>query len=314
MREVTLRQNHGAPLSFRELCMRVVPDGARYLVLDLDRTVHFGINLGERLGWEFSAYQSYGADALDRLEPTRGRRLLVLDFQQPVALARFLYRGVRRWAYPGMDYLVWGKLASSVPVLRRMARGRYGEQFMQRAQRGTQLTLMRHLAEASEALQLKLAQRVWERAADDQVITREDLAWLRARHPGLRVILTSASPRPMVEVAAAQLGVDLKVSSTLARINSGTTKIDSLRELCPEVLDPAVISVGVTDNHYGEDLCWADHFTSVVDINGAWPFPHLVTESSPCRAVHSAAVLTQAELRRRASGDRDYLDPRRASR
>ena len=38
--------DHGAPLSFRELWERVVPDQPDYLLLDLDKTTHLGRNLG----------------------------------------------------------------------------------------------------------------------------------------------------------------------------------------------------------------------------------------------------------------------------
>jgi hypothetical protein len=38
---------HREPISFRELCQRAVPEETRYLILDLDRTVHLGRNMGE---------------------------------------------------------------------------------------------------------------------------------------------------------------------------------------------------------------------------------------------------------------------------
>lgn len=312
MREVALHEACSEPLSFRELCQRVLPPGTRYLVLDLDRTVHFGINLGERLGWELAAHQSYGDATLKRLESSRGRGLFVLHPRRPVALTRFLLRGVQRWARPGLHYLLWGKLAATVPVLQRAAMARHGEHFVQRAQRRTQLTLMRHLREAEAALQKRLAERIWDRMADDQVITREDLQWLRAQHPGLQVIITSASPEPTVSVAANRLGADSMVFSTLERINSGPDKITRLRELHPELFEPSVLSVGITDTQYGEDHCWADCFTVVVAMNSQWPFPRWVADGSPIQAIYSARVLTQGELAARGRGDRGYLDPRRS--
>ena len=47
---------HGAPVDFRELCRRTVPANTRYLVLDLDRTLHLGRNMGELLGFEVAAW------------------------------------------------------------------------------------------------------------------------------------------------------------------------------------------------------------------------------------------------------------------
>jgi hypothetical protein len=310
-RDVARCVTHPEPLSFRELCERVVPPDARFVVLDLDRTVHFGLNLGELLGWELAAAQAYGIETLRSLEASRGRRRLVLDPRHPVSLARFVGTGLLRWTSPGLHYFLWGKQASSIAWLRRAARRRYGESFMQHAQRGAQLTLMRQLADAEPRLLDELAQRVWKRHAKDQVITRADVQWLRTSWPGVEVILTSASPQVMVETAARELGVDFAVFSTPERINSGREKVARLRELRPALLDPANVSVGITDTQYGEDHCWAEHFTIVVDINSEWPFPRRVPDSAPLREVHSAWVLTRAELARRRRGQPGHLDPRR---
>jgi hypothetical protein len=70
--------------------------------------------------------------------------------------------------------------------------------------------------------------------------------------------------------------------------------------------------VGISDTSRGEDHCWAQHFTRVVDINSPTPFPAIVSSASPLREVHSATVLSKHERDRRASGQHGYLDPRRA--
>jgi hypothetical protein len=115
----------------------------------------------------------------------------------------------------------------------------------------------------------------------------------------------------MLDVAVEELGADQASYSTAERINSGRAKIERLREICPRLFDRDVNVVGITDTSYGEDHCWTEHFTCVVDINSPTPFPPIVPQASPARAVHSATVLTREEQRRRNNGDAGYLDARR---
>ena len=81
MRVVDRFVDHGAPISFRELCARVVEEGYDYLLLDLDKTTHLGRNMGELLAWELCAYEAYG-------ESDAGRRLfdgrLLVDWSRPM--------------------------------------------------------------------------------------------------------------------------------------------------------------------------------------------------------------------------------------
>jgi len=311
MRVVDRFVDHGAPLSFRELCASVLDAEHDYLVLDLDKTTHLGRNLGELLAWELCAHEAYGESGTER--PVRrwfGGRVLV-EWSKPAQLVGYLGAGARRWALPGIHYLVWGKLASRIPSIRRLAYRRFGPNPTSAVQRGPQMVALTHLATADEPLLLKLAHRVWRRHAPDQVISREDLDWVRARCPGIEIILSSASPKPMLDVAVEQLGADQASYSTAERINSGKAKIERLREICPRLFDPDVNAVGITDTSYGEDHCWTEHFACVVDINSPTPFPPIVPQASPARAVHSATVLTREEQRRRNNGDAGYLDLRR---
>jgi len=313
MRVVDRFVDHGAPLSFRELCASVLDAEHDYLVLDLDKTTHLGRNLGELLAWELCAYEAYGESGTER--PVRrwfGGRVLV-EWSKPAQLVGYLGAGARRWALPGIHYLVWGKLASRIPSIRRLAYRRFGPNPTSAVQRGPQMVALAHLATADEPLLLKLAHRVWRRHAPDQVITREDLDWVRARCPGIEIILSSASPKPMLDVAVEELGADQASYSTAERINSGKAKIERLREICPRLFDPDVNAVGITDTSYGEDHCWTEHFACVVDINSPTPFPPIVPQASPARAVHSATVLTREEQRRRNNGDAGYLDLRRTN-
>jgi len=314
MRVVDRFVDHGAPLSFRELCARVVEEEHDYLILDLDKTTHLGRNLGELLAWELCAHEVYGESVTGR--PVRrwfGGRVL-LDWSQPTKLIRYLDAGGRRWALAGIHYLVWGKLASRIPWLRRRAYSRFGPHTTSAVQRRPQMVALRHLASADEALLLTLARRVWTRHSPDQVISAEDLDWIRARSPGIEIILSSASPKAMLDVAVEELGADRATYSTADRINSGKAKIERLREIHPGLFDPNAKVLAITDTSYGEDHCWTEYFTCVVDINSPTPFAPIVPHASPVQAVHSATVLTHEEQRRRAKGAPGYLDPRRKGR
>jgi len=311
MRVVDRFVDHGAPLSFRELCDRVLDEDHEYLILDLDKTTHLGRNLGELLAWELCAHEVYGESVTGRpLRRWFGGRVL-LDWSQPAKLIRYLGAGGRRWALAGIHYLVWGKLASRIPWLRRRAYRRFGPHPTTAVQRHPQMVALTHLASADEALLLTLARRVWSRHAPDQVISREDLDWVRAQSPGIEIILSSASPKAMLDVAVEELGADRATYSTIERINSGNAKIERLREICPRLLDSKANVLAITDTSYGEDHCWAAHFARVVDINSPTPFAPIVPQASPIRAVHSATVLTREEQRRRASGTAGFLDARR---
>jgi hypothetical protein len=335
---------HGDAIDFRELCRRAVPAGTKYLVLDLDRTVHLARNMGELLGWEVAAWHAYGPDHLAAAEPRRGPGRFFLDRRRPLAALRYLAVGARMWAFAGLYYLLFGKLPSRFAAGRRWTFRAFGPDPVAAVQRVPQTALMHLMSDVPSAVLRVLAQRVWDRHACDQVVERADLDWLRARCPGIRIVIASASPEPTVLVAARALGVDDVVFSTVeehdgwfsapfqlqpsfwrsaprrlsapsrTRINSSRAKIESLKARYPDLDDPATIAVGITDTGYGEDHCWLGHFTTVVDVNSPTPFPPIVDAASPLREIHSAAVLTRREKVRRATGDARYLDPRRPPR
>ena len=303
--------HHGEVASFRELCARVVTPKTRYLVLDLDRTTHLGRDLGEDLGWELCAYQGYGSEHFGRIEDRQQSGKFLLDWDHPRMTARYLARSLKIWAYPGAYYGLWGKAAAHLDWLRRRGFRHFIADPIRAAQRVPQLTLLRHLQTSSEEVLRELAQRIWHRHEADQVIDREDLAWVRRQWPQIEVVLSSASPKATVEVAGEALDVDHVHYSTLEQINSGEAKIERLRELCDRVGEPDVEIVGISDTSRGEDHCWAQHFTCVVDINSPTPFPAIVSSDSPLREVHSATLLTKQERSRRESGQPGYLDARR---
>jgi len=303
---------HGEVATFRELCARVLTANTRYLVLDLDRTIHLGRDLGEALGWELCALEGYGREDFERLGSRQQSGKFLLDWDHPKSTARYLARSLKIWAYPGMYYGLWGKAAARLDWLRRRGFQHFVADPIRAAQRVPQMTLLRHLQSSSEDVLRDLARRIWQRHEPDQVIDRDDLAWIRARWPQLQIVLSSASPKPTVEIAGEALGVDHVHYSTLDHINSGEAKIQRLRELCGCLGDPDVEIVGISDTSRGEDHCWAQHFTRVVDINSPTPFPAIVSTDSPLLEVHSATVLTKHERAQRAEGQAGYLDPRRA--
>jgi hypothetical protein len=303
---------HGELGSFRELCERVLTPNTRYLVLDLDRTIHLGRDLGQDLGWELCAYEGYGSEHFESIEDRQKSGRFLLDWAHPRKTARYLTRSLKIWAYPGVYYGFWGKASARIDWLRRRGFRHFVSDPVRAAQRVPQVTLLRHLETAPEDVLRRLARQIWRRHQPDQVVDREDLTWVRARWPQLEVVLSSASPKPTVEVAGEALGVDHIHYSTLDHINSGEAKIERLRELCARVGDPEVEIVGISDTSRGEDHCWAQHFTRVVDINSPTPFPAIVSSESPLLEVHSATLLTKHERAQRAAGDAAYLDARRA--
>lgn len=332
---------HGRPRAFAELIDTLVPTDARFVVLDFDRTVHLGRNLGELLGWELGAHLAYGETERQAMEPRRKRGRFALDARNPRGVLRYVLLGIRMWADAGLYYLLWGKLAAVSGVLHKLRFRRFGLEPVRAVQSVPQTALLHHLSGVPLTLLRRLAEDVWRRHEPDQVITAEDIAAIRARAPQARIILASASPEPMVALAAEFLGVDEVHCTTLDRageqlaspvrwfrrfgrpsgpvqfsvpsrhgINSSRAKVERLVAAHPEILSPGTVTVGISDTGYGEDHCWADFFTHVVDLNSDAPFPPFVAATSPLREVHSAFAFSRSELQAREA-DPTYLDPRR---
>ncbi|RLB63718.1 MAG: hypothetical protein DRI90_06210 [Deltaproteobacteria bacterium] len=317
---------HHEPTGFRRLCEQVVTPETRYIVFDLDRTVHVGRNLGELLGWEVNALASYGEDYLQAVDEERRPSRFIFEPRRPAATARYLTRGARLWAYPGLLYLFGVKLGTRSPQLRPWLYRHFGRDPVEVMQDVPRTAMMHHLSEVPIELLRTLAERIWQRFSADQVVQPEHVAWLRRRCPGVRIILSSASPLPVVEVAARELGVDdwfcteveerdgylsspfvldrrfqlwrwpRRLSPpSLVRVNAGVSKMAWLHERYPDFRAADVETVGVTDTSYGEDGAWTNHFKQVIDINSPNPFAPIVFRDSPLRAIHSAQVMSWAE-------------------
>jgi hypothetical protein len=299
-----------APVPFRALCERAVPPETRLLVLDLDRTLHLGRNMGELLGWEISAYRGYGSAYLEELEPRRPLGRMYIELRRPLLAIRYLWRAARVWGPPGLFYLLWCKIAARISLLRRRSYARFGPEPVHAVQRIPQDVLFDQMASLPAEIVRELAERVWARYARDQTVERGDLDWLRRRCPGVRIVLSSASPRDVAEIAGRELGFDDVIASSPGHINGGRAKLAALCARYPALGAPGVVTVGISDTGYGEDHCWTEAFTHVVDVNSTSPFPPIVSASSPLRAIYSARILTRAEKEARQRGDA-WLDPRR---
>lgn len=332
---------HGEPLTFQALLRQVLTPRTRYLVLDLDGTTHLGRNLGELFGWEMSATVCYGDGYLERARSRKPGRLY-FDWSKPLSLMRYVARGGRLWAVPGLAYLFGVKMGMRSALVRPWLYRFFGPEPVGTIQQLPRTALVHQMGDLPLHTLQYLAQCVWDRLADDQVITRADIDWVRREFPGVRVILNSASPQPVLQVAAAALGADDHFSTSIGdeggyyqspyqqhwwylrwksprRIappsgfdqNAGIRKLENMLVRYPDFVDPDVETVGISDTNYGEDHSWTNYFSKVADINSQAPFSPIVSARSPLREVHSAIVLTQKEIAARAGGAAAYLDPRR---
>ncbi|MCC6214404.1 MAG: hypothetical protein IT376_06020 [Polyangiaceae bacterium] len=304
---------HGGLIEFSTLAAELVTPRTRYLVLDLDRTLHLGRNIGELLGWEIAALRAFGLEELARMEGARTTGRLLFDRSRLAGSMRYLWHGARTWTVPGLYYFFWGKLPARSDWLRAWTYRRFGAEPVRTVQRVPQDTLLALMEHFPEETLRTLVEAVWDRHEPDQVIRREDLDALRRVAPSLEVVITSASPRLVVEVARERLGADYAEGSEPGHINTGPEKIERLAQRFPLALAAGTETVGVTDTGYGEDHCWTEHLTRVADVNSDSPFPPFVSAGSPLQAIHSARLVTNAERRRRAAGTAPWTDTRRPS-
>lgn len=333
---------HGAYMSGGDLLDLVISDKTKYLVMDLDRTFHFGRNLGELLGWEVSAASCYGEKYMERVDPKRTAGRFLFNLQNLPATLKYALRGGRLWAYPGLFYLFAGKLAARAKWSQRLTYRMFGPHPVTVVQEIPRLAMMHHLTEFPLDTLREISRRLWRRSAGDQVFFREDFDALRKKYPRLKIIISSASPQPILEAAREDLGIDELIYSTIEekggylsspqflyryfmlgkmprrisppdkfKQNSSYMKITHLLERFPDILDPGVETVGITDTGYGEDHAWAHYFTRVVDVNSTAPFSPIVSADSPLAAIDSAQLLTRSEKEQRKHQAPSYLDPRR---
>lgn len=318
---------YGGGMDFPDLCRKMIRPDTRYLVLDLDGTFHKRLNLGVFLGYELSAYQAYGLDYLLKVEKNRGLSPFVLKRRDAAGKARYAKIGATRWLVPGAIYYSLARLGWTNHAVRRNLRRSLGPFAMDRLLSLMRLGLMHQLAQVPLSDARLLVQSLWRRYADLTVIEPEHIASLREEFPGLRIIVSSASPSvclgvvrenyPVHDVINLEIEVKNGRTSTPhllhpvfghgkpARIappaslkeNAAQMKIDRIVERYPDFLAPGVHTVGITDTKHGEDQSFAEAFKCVADINSPDPFSPLVSALSPLREIHSARVLTRREKR-----------------
>ena len=304
----------------------LIPRDAQYVVLDLDKTVHFGVTIGEQLGWELIA----GGDATSEDAPLTP----YFSWRAPLASARHLALGLSRWGLAGLLYAVTVRLGSRYDAWERLVMSRVGADYVDRVQTLLRHVLMANLAGLGRDQVARCVDRAWRRWEHRLVVTRGVIEAVRRGCPGLRaVLLSSASTTPTVAHAAARLGADGYVASDIELYPSGEDEVYSapaavprwfrrgrpahfsrpgavfhnaaenkvalLRMRYPEVFAAGAVSVGITDNNYDEDRSWPEHFAHTIALNSRYPFSPFVGTASPCRTIR---IVDAAPLE---SGGRD---------
>ena len=302
----------GCPPLVRRVA-QVVPRDAEYVVLDLDKTVHFGITIGEQLGWELIA----GGDTSPHAPLTP-----YFSWVSPFASSRHLALGIRRWGLPGLLYAGTVKLGDRYAPWQRLLMTRAGADYVERVQTLLRHVLMANLAGLSRERIESCVDRAWRRWERRLVVTRATIDAIRKSSPKLRaVLLSSASTVPTVAHAAAKLGADGYVASAIELYasdesevyaapaavprwlrrgrptyfsrpgaifhNAADNKAALLRMRYPEVFARDAVSLAISDNNYNEDRSWPDHFSHVIALNSRHPFSPFVGASSPCRSIQA---------------------------
>lgn len=308
----------------------LIPPEADYVVLDLDRTVHLGVTLGEVLGWEMLSDP-------DCKRPDDGRAPEpFFAARRPVGSTINFVRGLRDWGLAGLIYAGTVRLGDRWAAWDHLLARHLGSDYVDDVQAVLRSVLMARASSYTTEQLDAFADRAWRRTLDRLVIDRDVVSGIRRHCPGLKaVILSSASTAPTVAHAAAMLGVDGFVSSgvdvyereglrlyaspaVLSRWfmlrrpeqlsrpgavfhNSSIGKVRLLHMHYPEVFADGVVSVGVSDNNFGEDRMWPDYFTHAVALNSKHPFSPFVGVRSPCRSI---SVVDAATVRGRPIEDK----------
>jgi hypothetical protein len=325
MRVVEKFFHHGDLPDFRELLRRTMRPGTRYLVLDLDGTFHRNKNLGVLLGFDLSARHAYGMEYLARVEKKRGASAFLWNRRDFRGRLRYVGEGARRWWALGLFYHLFVREGWKHGVFRRAACAFLGPDAMHRMLALPRVALLHQMAGVPCSEVVELARALWRRHAADQVVFPEDIAWARKNWPGARIIVSSASPGPALDVVRETFPMH-DVLDTRVPVTGGSTdapwcghalipfgaprsiappeevfqnahfnKIAAIVDRYPDFLDPGVHTVGITDTKHGEDFSWTGYFKCAADLNSLDPFSPLIPGDSPTVEIHSARVGTLAE-------------------
>ncbi len=319
---------------------RLVPEDAEYVVFDLDRTVHLDVTIGERIGWEIMVDPALRDSDADAEQP-------FFRWRRPLRSFVRLARGAHYWGLPGLVYAATVRLGGRWEPWHRLLMRTMGPGYVERVQGLLRSVLMASQAGYTAEQLERFAERAWRRWSSRLVVDASVIEAIRARCPRLRaVLLSSASTTPTVEHAAGKLGVDGFVASAVDLYpsegkavfsapvgiprwfrrgqpcffsrpgavlhNSAINKVSLLRMRYPQVFAPGTVSVGITDNNYGEDRSWTDHFSHVVALNSRHPFSPFVAAASPCRSIASADAAPVAAADASAGGVSAWLGTLRA--
>jgi hypothetical protein len=230
---------------------------------------------------------------------------------------------------PGLLYAGTVRLGDRWTAWHRFLMLMLGPGYVEHVQSLLRTVLMASAAGYTSEQLEAFCERAWRRWQRRLVVDADVVAAVRRSCPRLKaIVLSSASTPSTVEHAALKLGVDGFVSSAVDvypdgdRIvysapvgvpmglgrrrprffsrpgavihNSAANKVSFLRVHFPQVFAPGTISVGVTDNNYGEDRTWPDHFTHVVALNSRHPFSPFVAADSPCASIQMVDALPAA--------------------
>ena len=316
---------YGNPLDFKELCSYLLKPDTKYLVLDLDGTFHKGLNPGVMLGFDLCAYQAYGLDYLETMDDKNRLGSIVLNWKDQAAQSRYAKNGAKRWLLPSVLYYSLARVGWKASPVRKTIRQSLGPHAMDRMLALMRLSLMHQMAGVPSEDVHKLVRSLWKRHGDRQVIEPDDVHWLRRAYPGLTIIVSSASPRALLQVVHEQFPVHDIFATEIETINGKTSsphwmhplfgnrqpgriapppslrqnayynKIKFLYLKYPDFLDPDVHTVGITDTKHGEDYPWSEYFKCVADINSPDPFSPMVSTASPLREIHSAKIRTRRD-------------------
>jgi len=316
IRPVGCYKVHAGARPLAERIAELLPEDVNHVVFDLDRTVHLGVTIGEQLGWELIA------DG-DLSRKGRGGELpSIISWRSPLATAVCLGRGLRIWAIPGLVYASTVKLGDRWESWGRYLSMRLGAGYVESTQAFVRSVLMSNFAGYSRDQLDIFAGRAWKRSAGRLVVTREVIDEIRRVRTNVKsIILSSASTGPTVAHAARVLGVDGFVASDLdlryrdeeevyaapvelspwfrgrrpefysrpgaVTHNAAENKVRLLRMVHPELFAEGTVTLGITDNNYGEDKTWAEHLHHVISLNTRHPFSPFISPNSPCMSIQT---------------------------
>jgi hypothetical protein len=330
---------HQGPTTFSSLIPQLIPSDADFVVFDLDNTFHLQRNVGEMLGWDIVGREGWGERFYQLIADQDRPSRMVLDPSDIPGIARYLLNGAKTWALPGMIYGLWMKLIYGNRKLRRLAFLYFGAEPVKAVQQIPQGALLHQMSRYSLGQLRYWTKVLLHRIADDMVITPADIEQIREHAPNARLVISSASPQPVLEAAADYFGIDDVIYSEIEtldelissppllhwffnrdetpdriaplqslQINNSHAKVRKLAERYPQF--STANTVGISDTDKGEDHAWSTLFRHLIDVNSNDPFPPIVDMDSPTETIDSVHLLSQYEQRQRRD-DPEFLDPRR---